>query len=66
MSFTGLSVFADVKLRDGRESAAAIVAAVEEEDEVGKVGEIGVPLPDACPLRGACRWSWRALARAFS
>lgn len=65
MSFAGF-IDCDVKVREGRDSAAA--QTLEEEDAgglagpVGEIGEVVVPWP----CLGACRCSWRAFARAFS
>jgi len=62
-------MFWDVKFRYGSDSAAAKLAAVEEDEAVELAGT-GVLPPVAalepCGCFGLWRWSCRALARAFS
>ena len=65
MSFAGL-IACEVKVRDGRESAAA--QTLEEEDDgglAGPVGEAGEVTAD-WPWLDERLCNWRAFARAFS
>jgi len=65
VSFAGFIV-GEVNVRVGKDNAAAHT---EEDDEEGfdidAVGELGGPAEPGV-LRGACRWSCSAFARAFS
>jgi hypothetical protein len=65
VSFAGLIV-CEVKVREGSERAAAHTLDDEDvgglEGPGGDEGEVGV----LWPCLGACRWSCKAFARAFS
>ena len=64
VSFAGLIV-CDVKVREGRDKAAAQTLDEEEGGLAGPVGDDGEAVV-AWPFLDACRCSWRAFASAFS